>query len=158
MRSGRILFCLFLMAVAGYAIYAARGWTFKAALFPLAVSLPLLLLATVQLFQTIFGKRESVDTAAVDLEFSRDVPPEVARRRAIHTFSWIVAFIGSVYLVGFPLTVPLFIFAYLKFQSDVSWLFAAVATVVTWGGFYGLFQWLVHLQFEPGVIQTWLGM
>lgn len=158
MRSGRILFCIFLMAVAGYAIYAAYGWTFKAALFPLSVSIPLLILATIQLFQIICGEAETTEAAAVDLDFSSDVPAELARRRVINTFSWIIAFIASVYLVGFPLTVPLFVFGYLKFQSGVGWLSATVTTAITWGGFYGLFQWLVHLQFEPGAIQSWLGM
>jgi len=75
----------------------------------------------------------------------------------INTFSWIIAFIVSVYLIGFPLTVPLFIFFYLKFQSEVSWLYTIAATAITWGFFYTLFQWLVHIQFESGAIQTWLG-
>ena len=146
------------MAVAGYAIYTARDWTFKAAFFPLAVGIPLLILASIQLLQIIFGKAESIDSSAVDLEFSSEVPPDVARGRVVNTFSWIVAFVASVYLVGFPLTVPLFIFAYLKFQSGVGWISAIVATAITWGGFYGLFQWLVHIQFEAGAIQSWLGM
>jgi len=85
------------------------------------------------------------------------VPAEVARTRVINTFCWIIGFIASVYLVGFPLTVPLFIFCYLKFQSRVGWLPTIIATLITWGFFYGLFQWLVHIQFEPGAIQQWLG-
>jgi hypothetical protein len=56
------------------------------------------------------------------------------------------------------LTVPLFIFCYLKFQSEVTWLPTIAATAITWIIFYGLFQWLVHIQFEPGVIQNWLGL
>jgi len=158
MRSGRVIFCIFLIAVSAYAILAARGWTFKASLFPLSVSIPLLVLATIHLFQAIFGKGETDEGSAVDLDFSNDVPPEVARDRVINSFSWIIAFIASVYLVGFPLTVPLFIFSYLKFQSEVGWLPTIAATAITWGCFYGLFQWLVHIQFEPGAIQIWLGM
>jgi hypothetical protein len=76
----------------------------------------------------------------------------------INTFCWILGFIICVYLVGFPLTVPLFIFFYLKFQSNVSWLHSLAATAITWGIFYALFQWLVHIQFEPGAIQTWLDL
>jgi len=52
----------------------------------------------------------------------------------------------------------LFIFVYLKFQSDVSWLHSIIFTAITWGGFYLLFQSLVHIQFESGAIQNWLGM
>ncbi len=158
MRSGRVVYCIFLMAIAAYAIYQASGWSFKTALFPLAVSIPLLALVTIQLVQIIFGKAEADSGAAVDVEFSSDVPPEVARRRVIGIFAWIVGFIVSVFLIGFPLTVPLFIFTYLKFQIGVGWLSAIVATAITWGCFYGLFQWLVHIQFEDGAIQTWLSL
>jgi hypothetical protein len=158
MRNGRILFCIFLIAVAAYAIHTALGWTFKAALFPLSVSIPLLVLAVIQLLQVISAKGDTNEGAAVDIDFSNDVPAEVARRRVISTFAWIAAFIISVYLVGFPLTVPLFIFIYLKFQSDIAWLHTVAATAITWGSFYFLFQRLVHIQFEAGAIQTWLGL
>jgi hypothetical protein len=73
-------------------------------------------------------------------------------------FSWMAAFILAVYLVGFPLTVPLFVFLFLKFQSEVSWAKSIALTGITWMLFYGLFQWLVRIQFEAGAIQSWLGM
>lgn len=158
MRKGGLLFCVFLIAVAAYAIFAAAGWSFKTKLFPLSVSIPLLVLATIQLRLMILGKEETNDGTAMDVDFSTDVPPEIARGRVINIFCWIVSFILLVYLLGFPWTVPLFIFVYLKFQSDVSWLYTIVVTAVTWGCFYLLFQSLVHIQFEPGVIQSWLGM
>lgn len=158
MRKGSIFFCIFLIAAAAYAVYAATGWSFKTALFPLSVSIPLLILATVQLSLVLFGNGDTVEGAAMDLDFSNDVPPEVARGRVINIFCWIVGFILLVYLLGFPLTVPLFIFVYLKFQSDVSWLQSIICTAITWGCFYTLFQWLVHIQFESGAIQSWMGM
>jgi hypothetical protein len=158
MRKGRLLFCVFLIAVAAYAIFAATAWSFKTKLFPLSVSIPLLLLAAVQLLSMILGKEQTNDGAAMDVDFSTDVPAEIARGRVINIFCWIVGFILLVYLLGFPWTVPLFIFVYLKFQSDVSWLYTSVVTAVTWGCFYLLFQSLVHIQFESGVIESWLGM
>jgi hypothetical protein len=157
MRKQKALFCAVLLAVAGFAIYSALGWKFKTALFPLTVGIPLAVLATVQLVLVLFGKEESAEGAAMDIDFSIDVPPEIAHRRVLNTFAWIAAFILLVYLLGFPPTVPLFIFLYLKFQSGVGWLNAIVAAALTWGGFYSLFQRLVHIQFESGVIQTWLG-
>ena len=158
MRKGGFFFCAFLIAVASYAIFAATGWSFKTKLFPLSVSIPLLILATVQLLLMILGKEETGESAAMDVDFSTDVPAELARQRVFGIFGWIIAFIALVYLLGFPLTVPLFIFVYLKFQSKVGWLATIVITAVTWGCFYLLFQSLVHIQFEAGTIQTWLGL
>jgi Tripartite tricarboxylate transporter TctB family len=158
MRKGGLFFCVFLIAVASYAIFAATGWSFKTKLFPLAVSIPLLVLATVQFLLMILGKEETGEGAAMDVDFSTDIAPEVVRHRVLSIFGWIIAFIALVYLIGFPLTVPLFIFLYLKFQSEVGWLGTVVITAATWGCFYLLFQSLVHIQFESGAIQTWLGM
>ena len=158
MRKGAILFCLFLIAVAAYAIFASIGWSFKAKLFPLSISIPLLMLAIVQLLLILFGKAETSEGGAMDVEFSTDVDPEIVRHRVLGIFGWIIAFIALVYLLGFPITVPLFIFLYLKFQSEVTWLWTIVITGITWGCFYMLFQYLVHIQFETGAIQTWLGL
>ena len=158
MLKGRIIFCVFLIVVAASAITMALDWPFKAKLFPLSVAIPLLLLASIHLLQLLFGKAETNDSAAVDIEFTRDVPPEIERRRVIAAFSWITGFIGCVYLIGFPPTVPLFIFVYLKLESSVGWVYAVLSTALTWVIFYGLFERLVHLQFEQGALQAWLGL
>jgi hypothetical protein len=39
----------------------------------------------------------------------------------------------------------------------VSWLHSLGLTAITWGFFHMVFQRLVHIQFEAGAIQTWLG-
>ena len=158
MRKGRVLFCIFLIAIAGYAVYAALGWTFKAKLFPLTVSIPLIVLATIQLLMEVFGKGDTGEGQAMDLEFGADVPPEVARRRAVGAFLWVGAFILLVYLAGFPLAVPIFIFSYLAAQSRVGLLLSVTLTAAAWLFFYGLFQRLLHLPFEDGLIQTLLGI
>jgi hypothetical protein len=158
MRKGRVLFSIFLIAVGAYAAYSAMGWRFKAALFPLSVSIPLIILVTIQLLLEIFSKGETSEGPAVDLEFAADVPPEVARRRALGAFLWVAGFILAVYLVGFPLAVPIFIFSYLSLQGRVGLPLSVGLTAVAWLFFYGLFQWTLHLPFEDGLIQTWLGI
>jgi len=155
---GHLYFGTFLILVSGYAIFAASQWSFKTGFFPLAVAIPLLGLTLLHFYLELFGAPERNKGPAVEAEFSNEVPPEVARRRVITMFSWMAAFILAVYLVGFPLTVPLFVFLFLKFQSEVSWAKSIALTGITWMLFYGLFQWLVRIQFEAGAIQSWLGM
>jgi Tripartite tricarboxylate transporter TctB family len=155
MRRGRVLFCIFLIIVAAHAIRSALQWNFKAALFPLAVSTPLLILTAIELFRVITAKTETDQVPSVDLDFSSDVSPEVASCRVAIGFSWIVGFIAAVYLIGFPLTVPVFIFFYLRFQGGVTWVGAIAVTAITWAGFYLVFQRLVHIPFEPGALEVW---
>jgi hypothetical protein len=156
--TGHGFFSIFLIVVAGFAIHSAHGWPFKAAFFPLAIAIPLLVLALLQLSLELFGPPEAADNRAVETEFSNEVPPDVARRRVIAIFCWIAAFILFVYLVGFPLAVPLFVFLFLKMQSDVSWQGSFALTAITWGFFYALFERLINLHFEHGWIQSALGL
>jgi hypothetical protein len=103
MHKGRVFFSLVLIGVGIYAAHSAMGWKFKAALFPLAVSIPLVILVAIQLVLEIFGKGKTNESPAMDLEFGADVPQDVARRRAVGAFIWVAGFILAVYLVGFPL-------------------------------------------------------
>jgi uncharacterized membrane protein (DUF106 family) len=155
---GHLYFSAFLLLVSGYAIFAASRWSFKTGFFPLAIAIPLLILVLIHLYLESFGAPEVSKGPAVEADFSGEVPEDVARRRVVTIFAWIAAFILCVYLIGFPLTVPLFIFFFLKLQSEVSGLRSVGLTVITWGFFYLVFQHLVHIQFEAGAIQTWLGM
>lgn len=152
------LFTLFLVAGAASAILWALRWPFKAALFPLTVGVPLVILGVAQLTLDLFGGTEAARGPGVDLAFSAEVEPGVANRRATAIFAWIAGFILLVLLVGFPIAVPLFVFSYLSLQSPAgSWL-SLTLTAAAWGFFYGIFQRLLHLPFEGGWIQTWLGL
>lgn len=157
MLKGAVAFCGFLIVVSGFAIFTATGWSFKTKLFPLSVAIPLLILSIVQLVLMFLGKEET-NEGAMDVDFTTDVPPEIVRRRVVGVFCWIVGFIVFVYLLGLPWTTPLFIFLYLRFQTEVSWPGSLISAAITWGCFHLLFQSLVHIQFEPGVLQTWLGL
>lgn len=154
----RSLFSLLLMAIAAYAVFSARRWSFKAALFPIATGIPLLVLAGTQMILELFGGDETTSGPAVELELSTDVDPALARKRVAGILVWIAGFILLVFLVGFPIAVPLFIFSYLSLQSRVGWRLSFTLTAIAWLIFYGLFQWLLHLPFEEGLIQTLLGI
>jgi Tripartite tricarboxylate transporter TctB family len=157
-RSGRALFSLGLVAVGLFAVGTAWRWPLKAALFPLAVGLPLTVLAAIQLGLDLRGRAEAPEGPALDMTLSAEVPPEVARRRAAALFTWIAGFIGLVFLVGFPAAVPLFVLAYLVGPGGAGWPLALVLTAAAWGFFHGVFQRLLALPFEPGWLQTWLGL
>jgi hypothetical protein len=155
--SGRALFSLLLAGVGTFAVLSAWRWPFKAALFPLAVGMPLAALAVAQLVLDLRGRGEPEAGPAVDLQFGGDVPDDVARRRAAALFAWIAGFVVLVWLVGFPTAVPVFMVSYLLLQSAADWRVAAGLTAAAWAFFYGVFQWALRLPFEPGWLQTRMG-
>ena len=156
--SAASVFSLFLAAVAAYAVVSASAWPVKAALFPMVMGIPLLVLALVQLILDLRGKTGPAEGPAMDLALSADVAPEIARRRTIAIFAWMAAFIVLVLLIGFPLAVPLFMFSYLMLQSAAGWWRSLALTAAAWGFFYGLFERLLHFPFGSGLVQTWLGL
>jgi hypothetical protein len=159
MRSkGHVVFSVFLLVVGGYVVYSASRWTFKTGFFPMAIAVPLIILALTHLLMEFFGPPEKTGGPAVEAEFSNETPPDVARRREFAVFSWIAGFIALVFLVGFPVAVPFFILFFLKLQSGVGWWQSVGLTAVAWGFFHVLFERIVRLQFEAGLFQTWLGL
>jgi hypothetical protein len=137
--SGAAVFSGALAAAAAYAVLTALKWPAKAALFPLTMGIPLLVLAVAQ--------------TVVDL---RD-PPVVDSpgRRGLAVFAWMGVFIALVLLAGFPAAVPVFVFAYLVAESRERWWLAIALALGAWVSFHLLFERLLHFPFEPGLIQEW---
>jgi len=139
--SGAALFGFGLAAVAAYAVYAALRWPPKAALFPLTMGIPLLVLA---LAQTLIELRDPPPPAA-----------PAARRRTFVVFAWMATFIVLVLLAGFPIAVPIFVFSYLVMESRERWGLSIALAAAAWGVFHLLFERLLHFPFESGLIPDW---
>jgi hypothetical protein len=139
------------MLMAGYGVYAATAWPWKAALFPLAIGIPLFCLAAVEALWSFFSRAEAKQEA-MDLQIT---PPGRATWIAA---AWMVTFFALVVLLGFEIAVPLFVFVYLKFQGGEGWTLTIVITAIVAAVFYGLFDALLHLPFPPGLLLEWLGL
>jgi len=119
---------------------------------------PLLVLALAQLFLEIRGQAKASGGPAMDLQYASEVSPKLARRRTVAIFAWMAGFILLVLMIGFTLAVPLFAFSYLMFQSSAGWGTSVIVAAAGWTFFYVLFERVLQLQFEAGLIQTWLGL
>jgi len=150
-RQASIGLSVLVMLVAGYAVFAATAWPWKAALFPLAIGVPLFCLATAELLWALFGTGE---VGAID----GDPALDGATRRMLAAAGWMLGFLAAIVLLGFPIAVPLFLLLYLKLQGGEGWGLSIVITAVVWGVFYGLFDALLHLPFPSGWLLDWLGL
>ncbi len=133
---------LAIMAVSAYGIVAALAWPLKAKLFPLVISIPLFLLAAVEVLWVLFGRPAA--TA------EKEAPAPESARRTLIAAGWALGFFAAIILLGFLIAVPLLLFAYLRAQGKDSWLFTIVFTAAVSGAFFGLFDLLLHLPFPPG--------
>ena len=89
------------------------------------------------------GDSGGVDAGLVPARPS--LSPEVVRKRTIQIVSWMTGFILMIWLLGFLIGMPLFIFLYLKFQARESWMVTSIGTVVAAVFIIGLFDRFMHL-------------
>ena len=149
-----VFFCVF--------VYQAQEWRLQARLYPWAIGIPMVVLAIIQVILDLRGykAKEPSDGAPptpMDFQFTKEIDPETAKKRAIIMFGWLLGFFALIYLVGFSIAIPLMMFCYLKFQGGEPWVLSISLTVIAWFFFYGLFVKLLTLPFPEGVLTTWLG-
>jgi hypothetical protein len=116
------------------------------------IALPLPVLALIELALSVWSAEGAREGRAVDFQFTDTVEPVLARNRTIAISLWTLGFLALIVLVGFPLAVPIFVFAYLRIAGREPWALAIVLTVVAWLIMEGLFDRLLHLPFPEGWI------
>jgi hypothetical protein len=101
---------------------------------------------------SIWGSEREHEGHAVDFQFTDTVEPALAMKRTIAIMVWTLGFLALIVLVGFPLAVPIFVFAYLRIAGRESWTLTIILTVTSWLSMEGLFNRLLHLPFPEGLI------
>jgi len=158
MRSkAQITFSLFILFFFVLFLWMARDWPLQARLFPLAIGIPMLVIAAVRLGLDLKGTaaKTSPPESRVDFQFTQGMDIAQVTRRTITMFLWIWGGLLSVWLFGFAFTIPLLVFLYLKVQSGESWLLSMGLAVSAWLILWGLFDKLLHLPFPRGLFFEW---
>lgn len=150
--SGRFLFGLAVILVAGWALLETRDWPIKAALYPRAVTIPLLLLAVAESLLSLKGGAEPEAAQATDVSLASSTTPEQDTQRTVTMVAWIAGLFLGVILVGFQAAVPLFVLAYLRAQGKEGWGISILLAVAAGLVFHLLFVSLLHLPLPAGLL------
>jgi hypothetical protein len=152
----RFVFAIGIFLIAIYVFYASWEWPWRSAFFPQLIASGLLCLSTFQIILWLLGTDTERKGHAIDFELTQEVEPRIARLRALAAFGWIVGFFFLIFLVGFPVAVPLLIFLYLKFVGKEEWPLTIILTALGWLFMEGLFIRLLHVRFADGwLIYVW---
>ena len=155
------------LAVGVVVLLQARGWPFRAGLFPLAASSLLLGLALLKLVLDVAipghpattilrqGSAEEEKAAETDLI---DVFFTASRADWLSALGWMAAFFVMLWLLGSLVAVPLFALIYLLLVSRESMLLAGSYALVSWAFVYWLFDRLLHVPLPSGALLTRLGL
>ena len=157
--SGRLLMTTAVVFTVAAMVFTAWSWPFRAALFPLAVGIPVLLLTLIELMCVITGRTETLaeESLGTDFRLSEPTDSRLAGRRTVAIIGWIISFLLLILLTGFPVAIALFFFLYLQFGTDESLGTAIITAIVAWAAFYFLFIWVLNTPLHEGWMQRWLG-
>ncbi|HEX3244325.1 MAG TPA: hypothetical protein VHX16_02870 [Chloroflexota bacterium] len=157
-RKFEVAFSVVILLMATYWVWEARNLPPRVQLVPWTIGVPVLALAVLQLVASIRALRaptrseeaqaaglpavggldlSSADavaaTATAELaEAEPEVEPELARRRGIQMFLWILGFFASIMLLGFRVGAPLATFLFLHFASHERLRVSLAFTIVTY--------------------------
>jgi len=147
---------LFFTVVFGTAVLTAAQWFGPTRLFPWAIGIPALVLAVFQLCldarDSMKGRDQDKKPAPriLDIAVDEDIPADVARRGTAIALAWIGFFLLSIWLVGFLIATPVFVFLYLRYRAAARTRVAAAICGLTLLFVWGLFDQIMHTSWpEP---------
>ena len=156
-RSGPgVAFTIAIVVILAAAMWQSRSFGFRAGLFPWAIGIPVLALASLLLVLQLAGKepQPAMGLAGPD----PGIPaPEVARRTAV-ILGWIVGYLIAIWLLGFTLGGALCTFLSLKAGSGERWPVSLAMTAGMAAFIEILFVRALHVPFPPGQLWVWLGV
>jgi putative tricarboxylic transport membrane protein len=147
------IFTLLVVAFFAWTLWEARGWWFRARLFPWAIGFAGLAVALMQLRSEIAGLVRSRRTG---LERTTNGQSALARQRTLGMTAWILGSFAAIWLLGFPVAVPLTILLYLKAGGKERWPISIGLAFLGWVSFYGVFDYLLQVPFPEGAAFAWL--
>jgi hypothetical protein len=147
------IFTLSVVLFFAWTLWEGREWWFRARLFPWTIGFAGLVLALVQLYLDV---KYLVKTKDVRRPDAPEPESSLALRRTLAITGWILGFFAAIWLLGFPIAVPLATFLYLKAGAPERWPIAVALTLFAWIAFYGLFDYALHVPFPPGLLLDWL--
>lgn len=147
---------LFFTIAFGTAVFTAAQWFGPTRLFPWAIGIPALVLAVCQLVMDLRDSKKAGDgderptPRILDIALDQDIPADVARRGTAVALAWILFFLLSIWLAGFLIATPVFVFLYLRYRAAARTGVAAAICGLTLLFVWGLFDQIMHTSWpEP---------
>ena len=121
-------------------------------LLPLLIGSIVFILAAIGLVQEIVT-RDETKAITNESETGEGEKVRIRLREYLPIGSWVIGVTLAVYLVGFIITIPLFVFAYMK-SHGVRWLLSITAAVLTTVFVYTLFELALRVELYRGLLFT----
>lgn len=150
------VFTFFVMLVLAGALITSREWSFATRLFPWVIAIPALCLCAIQFLTELYRAHRPVTdedvSGVMDLPVDKGVPLKLVVLRAANIFSWVFGLFVAVFVIGFVLSAPMFVWLYLTFQAREKWWISLLWTGLTMVFLLGLFHYTLRVPWPHGAI------
>jgi hypothetical protein len=161
------LFTMFFIAVMGSLVIAAAPWHFSAKIVPLIVGGIGIFVAGVSLFNEMCRKPtapvlESLSEAAVHeveekihMDLTSDtghLPVSTIARRAARFFSYLLAFMAAMAVIGLIPTVAVFVVVFMRLEGQERWSLVIPYAIVLVLGIYIAFDQFMAVPWPPTLL------
>ena len=86
-----------------------------------------------------------------------DLPPSVMRRRFAQSTGTLVALVGSIWLFGFHVSIPVYVFLYLWLVGKVRPWIAVLPAILFEALLIGFYDRLLHTNWHTPILLPFLG-
>ncbi len=152
---GENILTIFLIVLAIWVIITSSNWPLKASLFPMAVSITVILVGIIELFLNL-TERLKKEERTIDFKLSENIDQKVGKNRTLLIFVWIIIFFFLINLFGFHIAILIFFIIFWRLGGKEGWKISIGLSAISWLCFYGLFIRLLHIPFTEGWIVKWL--
>lgn len=156
------LFILLLAVIFAAAVFTARGWPWKTALFPMLIGVAgCIIAAALALWTGVKGGEAPTPGdagGAADIFLDVNLRSGEALVRTAVIALWILGIIAGTWLLGQMIALPLFVFLYLKLGSGESWPISVGLTACIIAFLYGVFDQVIHASWYEGELWRALGI
>lgn len=133
---------LLYLAVVLLVVVSSLGFEGQGGLVPLVLGAPTLALIVFSLGRELLSPRAAPDDSV-------EVAPWAA---AVPVVAWLAVFCALVILIGFQLTIPIYMVLFLRSFARLSWPRCAVAAVTVWALVYVSLELVLHRTLFEGVL------
>jgi putative tricarboxylic transport membrane protein len=149
-------FAIFMLAIFSFAIFSAKGWPEEAGLLLDAFCYPGAAFCLIILINDIreFAKSEGRETTGPILaQYASVIRNSKEPLGILGMYGWFVGIIIVTYIAGQMISLPLFVFAYMKIWRKESWKLTLIYTFLSWLLLWGMFGEIIHVVWQPPLLE-----
>lgn len=158
MLEGRTVLTILMLVFELYVVVAGLGYGPNSRIFPVGIGLPVLILTLFALVAVwrpglLRGADAGFGGSSIGAEAPAD-GEEGARYstvRALRMIGWLLLASVGIALVGFRVTVPVYILLFVRLEGRANWLVSTLIALSCWVFIIGYFEFFMQIQMFKGI-------